>query len=188
MVNIVTIQGQRYAVDCAFGNNGPTFPVPLRDGFTCRNTGDDSGSSEMLLRRESIPGVTSNELLWAYYVRFKNSMPWIPAYCFNEVQFLPNDFLVMNYYISKCPDSWFTRILVCMRFLVDPYTDMVIGDITLRDNTIKERKYGQSKIIVTMSSEADRIAALQTYFGIELDVAESEGIIGMVSQLRSNEH
>lgn len=183
MVNIVTIENQRYAVDCAFGNNGPTLPLPLLDGFTCRNTGDDSGGSEMLLRHESISGSIPAQLLWVYYVRFNTSMPWIPAYCFGEVEFLPNDFLVMNYYVSKSPDSWFTRILVCMKFLVDHNTDKIIGDITLRGNTIKERKYGQSKVLLGLNSEADRIAALHTYFGVELTGLEMEGINGMVSQI-----
>ncbi|KAJ9622146.1 hypothetical protein H2204_011653 [Knufia peltigerae] len=197
MVNIVTVEGQRYAVDCAFGNNGPTRPVPLRDGFTCRNTGHGDGNSEMLLRHESILGgsSTSGQLLWVYYVRFRSSMQWIPAYCFGEVEFLPNDFSVMNYYISKSPESWFTRILVCMRFLEEPNTTtattgpvdtdrVIVGDVTLRDDTVKERKHGRSRIIARFYGEADRIAALQRYFGIELDAAESESITGTLSQLR----
>ncbi|KIW10736.1 hypothetical protein PV08_10035 [Exophiala spinifera] len=192
MVNIVTIEDQRYAVDCAFGNNGPTRPVPLRDGFTCRNTGDNTNNSEMLLRHESISesSSTPKQLLWTYYVRFKASMQWIPAYCFGEIEFLPNDFRAMNFYISKSPESWFTQILVCMKFLEDPNTtsstadQVIIGDITLRGDTVKERKYGQSRIIATFHGEADRIAALQTYFGIELTAEERMGISGMISQLR----
>ncbi|KAF4548404.1 Hypothetical protein D9617_28g065100 [Elsinoe fawcettii] len=67
MVNIVTIADERYLIDVGFGNNAPTFAVPLMDGFTSLNTGNENGGSYLRLTREHIPDNTHRgtaQLLW----------------------------------------------------------------------------------------------------------------------------
>ncbi|RFU28011.1 hypothetical protein B7463_g8317, partial [Scytalidium lignicola] len=187
ILNIVTVGRQRFFVDCGFGSNGPTLPVPLQDGFTCRNTGDSSGGTELCLQRKHIPGNThntANQLLWIYNVRFDETGPWIPRYCFPELEFLPNDFFAMNFFVSNSPTSWFTHKIVCMKFIVDHDTGTVLGEIALFETVVKERRYGKSKTLMEIKSEENRVEALRKYFNIKLSLPEINGIKDVVTMIR----
>lgn len=186
MANIVTIGSQRYVVDVGFGSNGPTLPIPLQDGFTCRTIGDSSGGTEILIQRRNIPGTThqtADQLLWIYNVRFDETKNWIPCYCFPELEFLPNDFEEMNFTVSHSPDSWFTHKIVCMRFIVDLASERVLGDLTLFGTLVRERKYGKTSVLQEIKSEADRVEALKKYFGINLSSSEIDGIKGLETMI-----
>jgi arylamine N-acetyltransferase len=183
MVIIVTIQSKRYLVDIGFGSIGPSFPVPLEDSYTSLTI---APAHSLLLKREHIPDNTSRnpeQLLWVYYLRFTDDMPWIPGYCFSEVEFLPKDFETMNFFVSKSPSSWFTYTVVCLKFIMDEDTEDIIGDVTLFRNEIKERRYGKSRELVKIESEADRVGALEKYLGVTLTGPERDGINGMVTML-----
>lgn len=184
MVTIVTVAQKKYLVDVGFGNNGPTFPVPLQDGYSALNV---LPSHRMLLNRGHIPDNTHRtrpeQLLWIYHLRFTDDMPWLASYCFSETEFLPADFETMNFFVSKSPSSWFTYSVICLKFLMDPETEEMVGDITLFGNEIKQRRYGESVELTKIETEDDRIEALQKHLGVSLTGPEREGIKGMVSML-----
>lgn len=186
MVNIVTVQGKHYLVDVGFGSNSPTFPVPLEDGYSTLNI--DPGHS-MRLTRGHIPDNTSakssnpGQELWIYDIRFTDDSPWLPAYCFSEIEFLPRDFDTMNFFVSKSRTSWFTYFVVCLNYVMDPETERIVGDVTLFGNEIKKRRYGKSEQLMSIESEGDRVLALEKYLGVKLSEAERGGIKGLTTCL-----
>lgn len=184
MINIVTIESKRYVVDVGFGSNSPTIPVPLESDFTSLNI---LPGHSMLLQRGHIPDNThkSNpeQMLWIYNIRFTANSPYMPAYCFSDVEFLPRDFETVNFFVSKSPKSWFTYYVVCLKYLLDEATEEIVGDITLFGNDLKERRHGKSRVLMEIASEEDRIEALEKYLGITLSQPEKDGIRGMVTQI-----
>jgi arylamine N-acetyltransferase len=187
MVNIVTVDEKEYLVDVGFGSNSPTFPVPLEDGFTAVNI--DPGHS-MRLHRGHIPDNESKgnnnprQELWMYEIRFTEQSPWLPAYCFGEVEFLPRDFETMSFFVSKSPRSWFTFCVVALNYVMDPETERIVGDVTLFGSEIKKRRYGKSEVLMEIEGEEDRVLALEKYLGIKLTGKEREGIKGMSTELK----
>lgn len=187
MVNIVTVQEKPYLVDVGFGSNSPTFPVPLEDGYTALNI--DPGHSMRLTHGHILDNTSAvrkrpQQELWMYEIRFNDEAPWLPAYCFSEIEFLPRDFETMNFFVSKSPSSWFTFCVVALNYVMDPETERIVGDVTLFGNEIKKRRYGVSEKLMEITSEADRVLALERFLGIKLSEGEREGIKGMSTCLK----
>jgi arylamine N-acetyltransferase len=184
MVIIATIAGAKYLIDVGFGSNGPTAPVPLV--YNYKRTKILPDNSEMLTR-EHIPDNTHKgnaQLLWVYKYRFSASSPWLPAYCFSEIEFLPADFATMNFFVSRSPTSWFTYSVVCLKFLMDE-AEEIVGDVTLFGSDLRKREMGRPSVeVAKIESEEDRVSALETVLGVRLSQAEKEGIGGMVTALR----
>lgn len=187
MVNIVTVGGKQYLVDVGFGSNSPTFPVPLEEGHTQVNI--EPGHA-MRLRRGHIPDDESKEQgrreqeLWMYDIRFSDQGEWLPAYCFGEVEFLPRDFEMMSFFVSRSPGSWFTSCVVALRYVMDENTEKIVGDVTLFGSEIKERRYGRSESLMEIKGEGDRVVALERYLGIRLTEEEVGGIRGRGTELK----
>jgi arylamine N-acetyltransferase len=183
MVSIATIAGTKYLVDVGFGSNGPTAPVPLVHNHTRIKILPEN--SEMLTR-EHIPDNTHKgdaQLLWVYSFRFSASSAWLPAYCFSEIEFLPVDFVTMNFFVSRSPTSWFTYSLVCLKFLMDEREEMV-GDVTLFGSDLRKREMGRPSVeVAKIESEEDRVGALERVLGVRLSQPEREGIRGMMTAL-----
>lgn len=186
MVNIIKIQGHKYLVDVGFGNGCPTFAVPLEDGFTSRNTGKSDEGSVMRLDRETIPNNThrdQDQLLWVYKIRFSDDTEWMSCYCFTDIEFLPGDFDALNFFMSRSPESWFTKKVMCTIYLRDEEAQNIIGSRTLFDNKVKERKDGKSIVLLEIENEQQRIQALKKFFNLTLTLEEQKGIRGMESMI-----
>ncbi|KAJ5301545.1 cysteine proteinase [Penicillium antarcticum] len=173
MVNIVTIEGQKYLVDVGFGSNGPHKPIPLIQNYEFHNTGDLHG--RLIHGPITQHGRTGQQPLWQYDIRVGDSS-WIPAYCFTEMEFYPEDFKMMNYFMSTNRASWFTFHVVCVRMLLDDEGKKVVGDLTLFNNTMKRRLGATSEVLQTFNSDEERVAALEKYFKITLSRADRESI------------
>ncbi|KAJ5776772.1 Arylamine N-acetyltransferase [Penicillium odoratum] len=172
LVNIVVIGEQKYLIDVGFGSNGPHQPVPLIHEFETHNVGDQS----IRLIYGPITQHTSNgQFLWQYEICNAGGA-WIPAYCFTETEFLPEDFTIINYYMSTSPDSWFVHNVLCVRMILDDEGEKVIGDLTLFDDTLKRRMGATSEVLQFFASEEERVAALEKYFHIPISKAERESI------------
>ncbi|KAJ0424503.1 hypothetical protein BJY00DRAFT_299244 [Aspergillus carlsbadensis] len=116
MVLIVAINQRRYMVDVGFGNNVPTRPLPLEENTVSVNI----APSEMRLIKDALPeSVDQTQMFWIYQIRFSADSVWIPIYAFTEVEFLPQDFAMMNYQTYQLPSSWFTQMLVCVQLILD---------------------------------------------------------------------
>ncbi|RAH43265.1 arylamine N-acetyltransferase family protein [Aspergillus brunneoviolaceus CBS 621.78] len=181
MVLIVTIDGEKYAVDVGFGSNGPTCPLPLQHGSARVNI----APSEMQLIYDTLPEfVDQTQKVWIYQVRYARDSTWMPMYSFSEVEFLPQDFEVMNFATSQRRTSWFTQTLVCTRMLLDDSGQGVKGLCILAGNTVKVRAAGHSEVVETLKSEEDRVKALAKWFDMHFQEHEIEGIRGLVSQIK----
>lgn len=181
MVNIVTIAEQRYLVDVGFGGAAAsTAPLPLVDGLEVVQVEPQT----LRLRYTNIPDGTSRRMkMWVFEVRHAPGKPFWPVYCFNaEVEFLPADYRVMNYYTSTSRTSFFTYRLLVTRVVMGR-DGRVEALYVLDDKEVKKRVNGVAERVLTCKSEEDRVEALKEYFGIELTDVEKASISGMVSQI-----
>lgn len=191
-VNIITLpDGKKYFCDVGFGASGPTFAVPLETGYTAVNTGTkDRVASSMRLHR----GFTANNThrnpeqeLWIYSIKYgradDDSKPWIQCYCFSETEFFPSDFEIMSGWVSTSRTSMFVNKVICQKFLMSEDGECLVGDITLNEDAIKERRFGESKMLMETKSEKDRVGALERYMGVRLREDEKMGIIGFPSAI-----
>ncbi|KAK5010731.1 hypothetical protein LTR28_008130 [Elasticomyces elasticus] len=172
MINIVTMQNNRYMVDVGFGSSGPTHPIPLIHN---RPTINVPPNQWVRLNYANIPDNTSpDQTLWAFEYRNSENDPWMSNYCFSELEFLPSDYAVMNHFTSTSRTSFFTYSVVCVRMVMED--DRIVGDVTLFNKDIKRRIAGKSEVLMEIASEGDRVNALDRYLGVRLSDAEKSGI------------
>ncbi|GLB08832.1 N-terminal acetyltransferase [Aspergillus tubingensis] len=179
MVNIVTIDEQKYLVDVGFGSNGPHHPIPLVQDYEFHNVGEQSGR---LVNGPIAQHTSRSQSLWQYEFRNGGSN-WIPAYCFTEMEFLPEDFTIINYYMSTSRESWFTSHVVCVRMLLNEDGDKIVGDVTLFNDTLKERLGATSKELEKFASDEQRVLALERVFEIHISEADRESIRHTISEI-----
>lgn len=139
----------------------------------------------MRLVRENIAEfIDQTQKVWIYQVRYNPESVWLPMICFNDVEFLPQDFGVMNFSVSQTRTSWFTQVFVCMRMILDEDGREIIGQYIMSGNEVKRRLRGQTEILQVMQTESDRVQALATYFDMHLRGSEIGGIRGLASELK----
>ncbi|KAK9386037.1 arylamine N-acetyltransferase 1 [Lipomyces mesembrius] len=179
MLNIVTIDGQKYLVDVGFGANGsPVCPLPLIDGSVSANIGMQKNR---LLRQCILQHTDRTQQLWCFDHSNDGGLMWIPTYSFTEVEFLPEDFAIMNYWTSTHPTSWFTYMIVVVKTLLED--GEVVGHVILLQKDVKRRIRGRTEVLDTLSSEDERVQALSQWFGIRLSEEERSGVRGMTTEL-----
>ena len=183
MINLVTIGDQKYMIDVGFGPNGATRPLPLRkdspDEFT-----HIAPASMRLVWKNLAENTDLNQRLWVYQHRIDNHSDFQDMYCFTELEFLRQDYFLMNYFTSTHQKIWFTQKVICAKMVMGgPDEDAIIGVIILQDN-VKMRSNGKTEVHEEFKSEDDRVSALERRFGISLSRSECEGIRGMVSEIR----
>lgn len=197
IVNIVTLDGdeqggdggaQRYAVDVAFGGDGPTAPMPLVDGYVQNNL----GAQEVRLVREwastQVHRVDEAKL-WIYQYRNGQDKEWNSYYAFTETEFMAADWSVVNYWTSTCPDSHQTRTVLVVRFLArqklrgEEGELEIYGKRMLVNGVVKENLGGKTHQLVSCKTEAERIDILRSHFKIKLSQEEADSIKNWVTDL-----
>jgi arylamine N-acetyltransferase len=171
MVNLVTLDGQKYLVDVGFGADSPCRPLPLISEY------EVSGVSPQMLRLQykSIRNNTdSDQRSWVYSHKRQPQDNWSEAYAFVEIEFFPEDFAVMN--LGTMRDSFFSDNVMCTKSLLSTETNELEGSISLYRDEVKKKLHGEIVETCTLSSEADRVSALETWFGIQLTEEEKQGI------------
>ncbi|ETS77144.1 hypothetical protein PFICI_11018 [Pestalotiopsis fici W106-1] len=200
IVNIVTFPDQdvaptepkQYAVDVAFGGDGPTAPLPLISGTIHQNL----GTQQVRLLRDWIPTQvhrTEESKLWIYQYRNSADAEWNSYYAFTETEFMAADWEVVNHWASCSPNSHQTWTALVVKFLRRPAHDgadqdaqeEIYGKRTLFNGVIKENLGGRSRLVVECKTEAERIEALEKYFGLRLTEEEVLGITGWATDLNS---
>ncbi|CAG8040095.1 unnamed protein product [Penicillium salamii] len=180
MILIVIIQGEKYMVDVGFGNNCATAPLPLREHATATYI----APSEMRLVKENLVEFTDpSQRVWVFQTRYNPESNWVPQISFSDVEFLPQDFEVMNFSVSQSRTSWFTKTFICTRMLLNLDGTEVKGQCVMTGHEVKRRVRGQTEILETLQSEEDRVKALAKYFDMHLREDEIQGIKGMASEL-----
>lgn len=112
MLNIITIDGTKYIVDVGFGSSGPTRPLPplLPNAITL-----NVGEQEMRLVHDTIPDfISSSQKLWIYHHRNAPSEAWLPTYAFSDLEFMPSDFEVMNFFHERASEE-LVYVFGCLR-------------------------------------------------------------------------
>ena len=180
MVNIVTIDGQRYMVDVGFGPSGPTHPLPLLDSSDVHQS--LPGQSVRLAHTSPPQYHDSSQRVWVCECRSHDVGTWAPSYCFSELEFGPDDFEVMNYMTSTSRTSWFTYSIMCSRMLMEE--GKLVGSTTLLGRVLKQRVDRKERELKTCDSEDERLQVLEEHFGIILSETERRGILGMVTAIK----
>ena len=180
MINIVTVDGTKYLVDVGFGKNGPTRPMPLVDGIICNGIRPQS----LKLQYTNIPENTDPfQRLWVYQYRKDDESPWLIQYCFTELEFLPQDYAIMNYATSTRRTSFFTYKLICTKTILEG--EEILGSLVLVGNELKRRLRGRTETLMICETEQQRIDALEKWFDITLTADERHGIKGLVTELKA---
>lgn len=156
-----------------------TKPLKLEEGTAVQVI----DPAEARLVRMSIRELSDRQKVWVYETRSRPQVDWSPAYCFSEVEFLPQDFEIMSFFTSQHHSSWFTQKLVCVKMLLDDDHQTIVGQYVLSGSEVKKRVHGDVKVVKELRTEADRVEALQEFFGIILTKEEIDGISGTVAQL-----
>jgi arylamine N-acetyltransferase len=181
MVNLVTIENQRYLVDVGFGDHGPCRPIPLISGHEV--IGNDPQS--LKLRYTVLPKHTDkSQKLWVYSYRESDDAAWVDAYAFAEIEFFPEDFAVMNLATMTLRQSFFVQSLFCQKLLLDPETAAPAGALILFHDQVKRKRHGETEILEKLQSETQRVDALERWFGVKLTEAEQQGILDLSSELK----
>ena len=182
MINIVTVEGRKYLVDVGFGGNGPTEPVELEDGREVRWGVTDDSVRVVYTMLKQFTGLDSR--VWVLQHKRGGAKDWDDIYAFTEMEFLPEDFEVMNYRTTKDPRSWFNQKVVCVKTVLDGDEDDVAGVIMLTDGKVKRRIRGENHHLEDCKTEPERVEALKKYFGIVLSNEEKMGITGLMTELK----
>ncbi|KAK3898162.1 hypothetical protein C8A05DRAFT_47438 [Staphylotrichum tortipilum] len=181
MVNIITITGQRYLVDVAFGSHGPPQPVPLQHDYEFVGIAPMRGR---LQHRSLAEHTDDGQRVWVYSAQADEAAPWNDMYHFVELEFLPGDFEVMSARTSTAPTSFFVQSVMCMTTVLDEAGEKPVGVRILHRDYVKQRIGAESEIIEKLQWEPQRVGALRKHFGIELSPEEQNGIRGLASELR----
>ncbi|KAJ5949268.1 hypothetical protein N7454_000852 [Penicillium verhagenii] len=203
MVLIVMIEGKKYLVspflnysapfthvtgadylqvDVGFGNNCAVAPLLLQEGETAPHIGNNS---EMRLIKDTLDEfVNKAQKVWIYQTRYSPTSDWVPSFCFSDVEFLPQDFEMMNVNVSTSRTSWFTQAVVCVLMIMDQSEENIIGQYVMSGKELKKRVHGESQMLQILQNEDDRVKALAKYFGISLRQNEIQGIQGLSSELK----
>ncbi|KAK1574168.1 arylamine N-acetyltransferase 1 [Colletotrichum navitas] len=182
MLNLVTIDGQRYMVDVGFGKGGAMIPVPLH-----RDSGAEFTTVAPLrgklvyerLEQNTDPG----QRMWVYYSTDSADGPFRQRNCFTEQEFFPEDFEVMNHAVMSLPTSYFVKTVLCVRTMLNPETKKADGTIALHKNEVKRKIGDKLELLETLKNEAERVRAIEKYFDIALTPGEQKAIKGMPQEL-----
>ncbi|KDN60066.1 putative N-acetyltransferase [Colletotrichum sublineola] len=161
MLNLVTIDGQRYMVDVGFGKGSAVAPVPLRK----EDSGTEFTTIAPLRGKLVVDG------------------PFRQRNCFTEQEFFPEDFEVMNFAVMSLPTSYFVKNVLCMRTILNPETKKTDGTIVLHKNEVKRKIGDRLEVLETLKNEAERVRAIEKYFDIALTPGEQKAIKGMPQEL-----
>lgn len=171
----------KYVCDVAFGGDGPTVPMPLRDGVVTRNL----GAQEIRLAHERLP--RSVHKFWVYQYRNGPAKPWNSFYAFTDSEFLEADFGSINYFTSQAPTFQKTTVII-VKFLLGPDEatgeDKVAGKVMLVNGVVKRNMGGKTEVVAECSTEKERLEAIKKWFGIDFSDEEIAGIKNSITELK----
>jgi arylamine N-acetyltransferase len=169
--------GDKYAIDVSFGGDGPTQPLKLVHGEPTTNL----GTQQVQLTYETIDQFTTDRKHWIYQYRNKPENPWNHYYCFDEVEYLQGDFVIMNWFTSTFPSSFQNTSVLAVKFIRNE--DKIVGKVMFVNREVKRNMGGRTELLKVCETEKDRVEALEEHFGITLTEEERVGIKGRVTDL-----
>ncbi|KAH6668153.1 N-acetyltransferase family protein [Plectosphaerella plurivora] len=184
MINIVTIDGQRYLVDVGFGSGGSMQPIPLIHGTEFDQIPPVRGRLEHTALSEH---GDKSQRVWLYTTRDTSAgadAPWERRKMFLDIEFFPNDYRGMNLSPMTQPQSFFVQNVLATRVVLDEKTKRPKGVVSLLGGVVSRRGGGKEEVLVECKTEGERVEALDKYFEIVLSETEKGGIRGLASELK----
>lgn len=177
----MTVGDNRYLVDVGLGPNYcPIQPLHLiHNAAGCENI----ALSCVRLMWKGIEGnADPYQKLWCYQHRVDSDSDFQDMYCFTETEFRFRDFKVKNHFTSSSPRSFFTYRIVCGKMISCGGKGEDIVGVMVLQKDVKRRIGGETKQ-VELKTEAERVKALQDYFGITLSSMEQDAIKGTIAEI-----
>ena len=176
IVNLIRMSKQNYLVDVGYGPNCITSPIPLIPNEIHTNI---SPAAVRLLYTELEGANEMSPKLWQYQHRRNDESDFINQYCFSDIEFLPNDFDIINSFTSTSPRSIFNQRIICIKMIAakDDYTN-IIGCLILQHD-LKRRIRGETVLLESFSTEEQRLEALEREFQIIFSPEDQQGIQGL---------
>lgn len=190
MCLIVTIDGAKYVADVGFGGEAALRPMPLIHGQEFPILAPKRGRLEFRSLEQSTEPSDPSQRVWVYSARDTlddndDSIPWVGKNSFTELECFANDYRAMNYYSNTSPSSFFTPQLIAFRAVLEKDADSdeegdvkLVGVLTFWANEVRERREGsmEKKVLQTVSTEKERVDALEKYFMIQMSEEDRQGI------------
>ena len=131
MLNIVSINNERFVVDVGFGSNNPTQPLSMAKQDVGKET-KSIGSEQLRLVWKAIEDNESQDPrlnMWVYQHKAPNG-EFSDSYCFPDwIEFRPEDFEVMNLHTSTSPRIIFAKTVFCTRMILDEDKKTICGSL-----------------------------------------------------------
>lgn len=171
-------------LDVGFGAYGPIAPLPLTPDTRSPHIWP---ASMRLLYENIVENTDPSQRLWIYQHRYSGNQDnqWEPQYCFTELEFLPVDYELMNFYTSQSRHSWFTQTIVVVRFLLEQTKNgpALIGTNIMVGAEFRRTVRGATEVRKKSKTEEERHKALEEGFGIRLAEEERSGIRRLATEL-----
>lgn len=178
MALIVTVDSERYIVDVGYGVEQALLPIPLTPHVFKIPL---NRTASLSLR--SLPFHTArNQSLWVYSVTDVATGEERAQYALSEMELCEADYEFINYCTSTKPGFIMCENILALKATME--NGEITGMYTLMNDEVKQRKNDGSKVVVEkFKNEAERVAALDKYFGIVLSNDERDAIKGTVTAL-----
>lgn len=200
-LNIVTIDDDTYTVDVGFGPNEPVTPLKLADGIIYPHI----EPAWVRFRADTIPqNLNQRQKFWIYELKECEGAEWVPMYSFSEMEFLPEDLAVLNYWPQKDRASLFTQSILCTRFTWDTESfavgdkdpivrrvatqetgEAITGALILFNDSVKWRKNGEKVVEKKFSNEKERLSVLEECFAITIPDEDKVAILGTTLEIKA---
>jgi arylamine N-acetyltransferase len=187
IVNIVTLaSGERWMLDVAFGGDGPTKPLPLISEHVTQNL----GTQEVRLIHSTIPQqLEQAPKLWIYQYRNGKDRDWNSFYAFPEMEFFQADFEIMNFFTSQYGGTinfQKTTVLIIRFLRGETEEEGIVGKLMLVNGEVKRNDGGKTRLVLTCTTEEERLKVFKEQFDILLTDEEVNGIKGRNVELLGN--
>jgi arylamine N-acetyltransferase len=180
MVNLLTIDGQKFLVDVGFGPDGPCRPLLLHSGQEFPGIFPQT----LKLEHRALPRHTDqDQRVWVYSYKRLPEDPWLDAYAFNEIEFFPEDYEVMNLHTMTTRWSFFTQTVLCVKVVLDEKQEDIEGVVSLYKDEVKKKIKGEVVESEKFETETERVKGLEKWFGIRLNEEERKGIRYLSTEL-----
>jgi N-hydroxyarylamine O-acetyltransferase len=146
-ITLVECGGTRWLADVGFGGNGLLEAIPFE--LECE-------FDQHLDRYRILPDADHG-----YRLEHRLADRWRALYAFSLDPFSDDDYAVVNYFISRSPDSTFTKIPICVRTL-ETERRLIVA------NEYKVRPAGGHATTTVISTAAELRATLTGPLGIPL--------------------
>ncbi|KAF5636859.1 arylamine n-acetyltransferase [Fusarium sp. NRRL 25303] len=164
MLLLALLGDEWYGVDVGMGSMGPNLPFPLQDGFESLSI----APREIRIQRRSISETHATDpshgtKMWCYDVCYnpaEGEKTWTPVYCFTERSSYPRT----------------TRYITCTKMIMDEDKEVIIGNLTLFKDTVRETIGSDRKVVKKFETEEERIRGLVEIFDVNLTEEEKSSL------------